>query len=53
MFHDLGKDVVPPIGYKKICVHFVFDIKHDGCHKARLVADGHLTDEQMTVYTLV
>jgi len=34
---------VPP-GYKKIRVHLVFDVKHDGRHKARLVADGHLTD---------
>jgi Reverse transcriptase (RNA-dependent DNA polymerase) len=33
-----------PSGYKKIRVHFVFDVKHDGRHKARLVADGHLTD---------
>ena len=24
-------------------VHMVFDVKHDGRHKARLVADGHLT----------
>jgi hypothetical protein len=24
--------------------HFVFDVKHDGRHKARLVADGHLTE---------
>jgi hypothetical protein len=22
----------------------VFDVKHDGLHKARLVADGHLTE---------
>ena len=34
----------PPPGYKKIRVHLVFDVKHDGRHKARLVADGHLTD---------
>ena len=34
----------PPPGYKKIRVHFVVDVKHDGRHKARLVADGHLTD---------
>ena len=34
----------PPEGYKRIRVHLVFDIKHDGRHKARLVADGHLTD---------
>jgi Reverse transcriptase (RNA-dependent DNA polymerase) len=33
-----------PSGYKKIRVHFVFDVKHDGRHKGRLVADGHLTD---------
>jgi Reverse transcriptase (RNA-dependent DNA polymerase) len=32
-----------PSGYKKIKVHFVFDVKHDGRHKARLVADGYLT----------
>ena len=34
-----------PRWLKKIRVHLVFDVKHDGCHKARLVADGHLTDE--------
>jgi Reverse transcriptase (RNA-dependent DNA polymerase) len=33
-----------PHGYKKIRVHFIFDVKHDGRHKARLVADGHLTE---------
>ena len=33
-----------PEGHKKIRVHFVFDVKHDGRHKARLVAGGHLTD---------
>ena len=44
-FKDLGKDVLPPVNYKKIKVHFVFDVKHDGRHKARLVAGGHLTDE--------
>ena len=25
-------------------MHFVFDAKHDGRHKARLVADRHLTE---------
>ena len=45
-FQDIGHKSVakPPPGYKKIRVHFVFDVKHDGRHKARLVADGHLTD---------
>ena len=33
------------IGYQKIKVHFVFACKHDGCHKARLVAGGHLTSD--------
>ena len=31
--HDKVK---PPEGYKKIKVHLVFDVKHDGRHKARL-----------------
>ena len=43
-FIDYGINVTPPIGFKKICIHFVFDVKHDGWHKARLVADGHLTE---------
>jgi hypothetical protein len=45
-FRDIGhkKDVSAPDGYKKIRVHLVFDVKHDGRHKSRLVADGHLTD---------
>ena len=43
-FIDYGINVMPPSGFKKIRIHFVFDVKHDGRHKARLVADGHLTD---------
>jgi hypothetical protein len=34
----------PPDGHKKICAHLVFDVKHDGCHKAQYVAGGHLTN---------
>lgn len=41
-FRDVGKTI--PDGHKKIRVHLVYDVKHDGRHKARLVADGHLTD---------
>ena len=33
---------VPP-GYQIIKVHLDFAVKHDGRHKARMVADGHLT----------
>jgi hypothetical protein len=45
-FQDIGhsKTATPPSGYKKIRVHLVFDVKHDGRHKVRCVADGHLTD---------
>ena len=45
-FIDKGpytKASIPP-GFKKIKVHLVYAVKHDGRHKARLVADGHLTD---------
>ncbi len=45
-FRDMGPSSsnAPPAGYKKIRVHLVFDVKHDGRHKVRCVADGHLTD---------
>ena len=44
-FNDIGhhKETEVPNGYNKIRGHFVFDFKHDGRHKARYVADGHLT----------
>ena len=35
----------PPKCYHRIKVHLVFAVKFDGRHKARLVADGHLTLE--------
>ena len=46
VFRDLGhKDKANvPNGYKRIRIHLVFACKHDGRHKARMVADGHLTD---------
>ena len=36
-----------PKDHLKIKVHFVFTVKHDRCHKARLVADGCLTRQQV------
>ena len=59
VFEDFGKAVYDkntitnaPKGHQKIRVHFVFDVKHCGKFKARLVADGHLTKEPMeTVYS--
>jgi hypothetical protein len=43
-FVDKGKAGIAPHGYKKIRCHMVYDVKHDGRHKSRLVAGGHLTD---------
>ena len=51
VFKDTGKaqfhngKAVTPDGFQKIRVHFVYAVKHDGRFKARLVADGHLTNE--------
>jgi hypothetical protein len=42
-FKDLGSQASAPHGFKKIRAHLVYDMKHDGRHKARMVADGHLT----------
>jgi len=33
-FKDYGFHGTPPSGYKKIRTHLVFDVKHDGQHKA-------------------
>ena len=51
-FADKGKGTKMPAGYKQIRCHFVFDVKHDGRHKARYVAGGHLTDPPLeSVYS--
>jgi hypothetical protein len=42
--HGMFDKSKPPDGYKRIRTHLVFAIKHDGRHKSRLVAGGHLTD---------
>ena len=43
---DKHKKVTNPCkGYHRIKIHLVFAVKFDGRHKARLVADGHLTPE--------
>ena len=38
---DSGENL--PVGFSKVSVHMVFNIKLDLTGKARLVADGHLT----------
>ena len=37
-----------PKDHKKTRAHFVFDVKHDGRNKSRLVADVHLTDAPLS-----
>ena len=44
-FVDKGKGYDPGADYTKIRVHFVYDVKHDGRHKARMVAGGHMTPD--------
>ena len=44
VFKDLGHKAAPPHEYKTIQVHLIYDVKHNGKHKARMVVDGHLTD---------
>jgi Reverse transcriptase (RNA-dependent DNA polymerase) len=41
---DKGFGGIPPNGYKKIRCHMIYDVKHDGRHKARLVAGGHMME---------
>jgi hypothetical protein len=51
-FQDIGVGGVAPAGYKKIRGHMVYDVKHDGRHKSRYVAGGHLTDpNEESVYS--
>ena len=44
-FIDKGVGFNPGSDFKKIRVHMVYAVKHDGRHKARLVAGGHLTED--------
>jgi hypothetical protein len=39
-FKDLGYKAGTPDGYKKSCAHLVYDCKHDGRCKARMVVDS-------------
>jgi hypothetical protein len=53
-FIDKGEGFKPSSEYKKITVHMVYAVKHDGRHKARFVAGGHLTDTPIdSVYSSV
>jgi Reverse transcriptase (RNA-dependent DNA polymerase) len=53
-FLDKGTAAPAPPGHKKINVFYVYAMKHDGRHKARLVAGGHLTETPIdSVYSSV
>jgi len=53
-FIDKGVGFNPGSDFKKIRVHMVYAVKHDGHHKARLVAGGHLTETPIdSVYSSV
>ena len=46
VFKDKGKfsyDKVPQ-GFQLIIVQTIYNVKHDARHRARVVANGHLTD---------
>ena len=43
--YDKNKITNAPERHQKLRVHFVFDVKHCGKFKARLVPDGHLTKD--------
>ena len=52
MVYEKDKVMNAPKGHQKTRAHFVFDVKHCGKFKARLVADGHLTKAaNETVYS--
>lgn len=48
-FKFLGRETPPPVGYKRITCHMIFDVKFDLTRKARYVAGGHLTEPPSTM----
>ena len=44
VFKNIGKDGRPPASYKLLKILMVYNVKHDGQHRARMVAAGHLTE---------
>ena len=54
VFNDLGHKytITAPTTHKKISLHFVYAVKHDGRYKSRVVTGGHLTDTTLeSVYS--
>jgi hypothetical protein len=44
-----GKDI--NLALEEAMIHLIYAVKHDGRHKARLVAGGHLTETPSTLCT--
>ena len=48
LYNPKSKSIISaPQGYQRLNVHLFFACKHDGCHKAHLVAGGHLTPDPL------
>lgn len=45
----LEKGSSPPVGFKEIPCHIIFDVKMDFTRKARFVAGGHRTDPPLSI----
>jgi hypothetical protein len=43
VYQDLGFKALPPRDHQRIMVHYVIDVKETGIRKARLVANGSMT----------
>jgi hypothetical protein len=52
IFHNMGRGVKPPRDHECIWAHFIFDVKDDLRRKSRLIAGGHMTEPQKTVFIL-
>jgi hypothetical protein len=54
VLNNTGLHTPGPENHKRINVHFVYAVKHDGRYKVRLIAGGHLTDTPIdSVYSSV
>jgi hypothetical protein len=52
-FNILEKGAVPPVGYRRIPCHMIFDIKMDFTRKARFVAGGHVMVSAYVYYLFI
>ena len=55
VFGDRGKSNVKnvPKWYQLIQIHTIFDLKHNDCHRSRVIVDGHLTDVPLDLFDII